>query len=238
MRAWQLAGRHDRVAVVVARPGDDAFGCGSLIALAARAGARVTVLCATFGDDVERRPDPVTDAWPLGLLREAELCQAAMVLGADEVEFLDHVRLPRSGSAVLDSRGATPVRELAGQLAARLERVDPDVVITLEPTDGRPDQRHLRDALDRALPQLARPVRLVLSHPGGRVSGDDRHDSGLTVLDTSLVAGIRERAIACYLSIPSPFEDLPAAVRTHLLSCDVVGEVAVGPSSPAPTPAR
>ena len=34
--------------------------------------------------------DPVTDGWPLGLVREVELCQAASVLGVDEVVLLDY----------------------------------------------------------------------------------------------------------------------------------------------------
>ena len=85
--------------MVVAHPDDETFGCGSLIAAAAAAGAQVTVICATRGESGERRPDPVTDGWPLGLLREVELCQAAIVLGVEEVVLLDHVDSGFSGPA-------------------------------------------------------------------------------------------------------------------------------------------
>jgi LmbE family N-acetylglucosaminyl deacetylase len=106
-----VAGHGERLVVVVAHPDVVAFGCGSLIALASAAGAHVTVSCATRGESGERRPDPVTHSWPLGLVREAELCHTGIVLGVDEVIILDYVdsgicgRAPEGALAVWLSPG-------------------------------------------------------------------------------------------------------------------------------------
>ena len=104
-----IAGRDQHLVVVVAHPDDESFGCGSLIAQASRAGARVTVICATRGEAGERRPDPTTDAWPIGLLREAELCQAAIVLGVDEVVLMDLVDSGFSGEAPRSALISRPI---------------------------------------------------------------------------------------------------------------------------------
>ena len=248
-----LATRGQHLVVVVAHPDDESFGCGSLIAQASRAGARVTVICATRGEAGERRPDPTTDAWPIGLLREAELCQAAIVLGADDVALLDLVDSGFSGDAPGDALISTPIDEVAGLLLDRLAVLQPDVVLTLDGSDGHRDHIHLRDALGLAVDRLDRPVRLVhsclarslmtawasemrLREPHRVYLGIDdeqlgRPDDELTVVDTSDVLAVREQAIACHLSQASPFDNLPHELRRRFLTTDHVVEV-VGHSVP------
>lgn len=245
MTGWSVASRGDRVAVVVAHPDDESFGCGSLIALAVAAGACVTVICATRGESGERRPDPVTDAWPLGLLREAELCHAGVVLGVDEVVVLDYVDSGFSGPAPDGALVGTPLAELATDLATRLTAVDPDVVVTLDGSDGHRDHVHLRDAVAIAVARLGRRPRLVHSCLARslmrqwaawmRVAEPDRDhlgiaelgraDDELTRVDSSSVLTVRERAIACHLSQSSPFDGLPASLRRSLLTIDHVVEI-------------
>ena len=158
-----IAARGQHLVVVVAHPDDESFGCGSLIAQASKAGARVTVICATRGEAGERRPDPTTDAWPLGLLREAELCQAAIVLGVDEVDDARPVDSGFSGEPPRASLISTPLDDVAELLLERLVDLQPDVVLTLDGSDGHRDHVHLRDALGLAVVRLDRPPRLLHS---------------------------------------------------------------------------
>jgi hypothetical protein len=58
---------------------------------------------------------------------------------------------------------------------------------------------------------------------GGQLLG--RPDDELTVIDTSDVLAVRERAIACHLSQASPFDSLPPALRRRFLTTDHVVEV-------------
>jgi LmbE family N-acetylglucosaminyl deacetylase len=242
-----IATQGERLAVVVAHPDDETFGCGSLIAAAAAAGAHVTVICATRGESGERRPDPLTDSWPLGLLREAELCQAGIVLGVDEVVLLDHVDSGFSGSSPDRALVATPLDDLADELVAQLAAIEPDVVLTLDGSDGHRDHIHLRDALTTAVRRLDRPVRLVHSclarslmrewaaamrteDPGREHLAIDENELGrpddeLVAIDTSAVLAIRERAITCHLSQGSPFDGLSADLRRRFLTTDHIVEV-------------
>ena len=247
MTAGSIATDGDHLVAVVAHPDDETFRCGSLLAQAAAAGARVTVICATRGESGRRRPDPTTDAWPLGLLREAELCQAAIVLGVDEVVVLDYVDSGCSGAAPDGALLDTSVGDLADDLAAHLAALEPDVVVTLDGSDGHRDHRHVRDALTVALGLLHRPARLIHSCLAQslmrewaavvRAAAPDRDhlaleaigrpDDELTAIDTSAVLATRERAIGCHLSQASPFDNLPADLRQRFLTIDHVVEVDV-----------
>src|SRR5262245_26545738 len=75
-----------RMLVVVAHPDDESFGCGSVLAAAAAAGDDTVVLCATRGEAGESRIR--TD--DLAALREAELHEAARILGVGRVLVLGH----------------------------------------------------------------------------------------------------------------------------------------------------
>ena len=243
-----LAGVGQRLAVVVAHPDDETFGCGSLIAQAAAAGAEVTVVCATRGELGERRPDPPDahrpDDRPLGVVRETELCEAAAVLGVTEVVLLDHVDSGFDGPVDAGALVATPVDTLAVELAERLAVIGADVVLTLDGSDGHRDHQHVRDATLRAVQQLGTGPRLVHSclanslmrrwaavmaeaqpdaaHLTIDVADLGRADVELDVIDTSAVLDVRERAIACHRSQASPYDELPADLRRAFLAQDHV----------------
>jgi len=248
-----LAGAGQRLAVVVAHPDDETFGCGSLIAQAAAAGAHVTVICATRGELGERRPDGVRDGWPLGLVREAELCEAAAVLGVAEVVLLDHVDSGFGGAVAEGALVAAPIEGLAIELATRLAAVQPEVVLTLDGSDGHRDHVHLRDALRCAVGWLEPQPRLVYSclpnslmrrwaavmaeqqpdmaHLAIDVAQLGRPDAELTVIDTADVLAVRERAIACHRSQASPYDGLPPDLRRAFLAAEHVVDAAPGVDS-------
>lgn len=259
MNGWTFVRPGDRLVVVVAHPDDETFGCGSLIALAVSQGAQVSLICATRGESGERRSDPITDSWPLGLLRESELCQAGIVLGVDAIEILDHVDSGFSGPSPDGALIDVPVADLAHDLRDRLAAIEPDVLLTLDGSDGHRDHCHLRDALSLAAQDLPRPVRLVhsclarslmqewaaamRSHAPERehlATADDlgRADDELIPIDTSRFLAIRERAIGCHLSQRSPFDGLPPMLRHRFLTTDHVVEIPTRWTSPQRTHAH
>lgn len=135
----------DRWLVIVAHPGDETFGCGSLIAHAARAGAEVTVVCATRGEAGERTPDIPPDA-DLGAVREAELHVAAALLGVARVELLDYLDSGFDGDLIPGSLCAAPDDEVTAVLAARVRAVHPAVVVVLDASDGHRDHERCAHA--------------------------------------------------------------------------------------------
>ncbi len=249
MRTAPLAVAGEHLVVIVAHPDDETFGCGSLIAQSSAAGARVTVLCATRGGAGERVPDPITDCWPLGLVREVELVQAARVLGIDDVTLLGYRDSGFDGPAHRQSLVAAPLAEVARDLTARLADLRPDVVLTLDGSDGHRDHVHLRDAvalaIDGLVPIAGRRPRLVHSSLANSLmrrwaeerAGSDtvyleldldglgRPDAELVAVDTSALLAVREAAIACHRSQASPFDGLSPALRRAFLSTDHIQEV-------------
>lgn len=246
VRACGVVAAGEHLVVVVAHPDDETFGCGSLIAAASGAGARVTVVCATRGEEGERRADPVTDGLPLGLLREAELRRAATVLGVAEVILLDHRDSGFDGAMPAGALAAVPLADLAGELAGELTRLRPDVVLTLDGSDGHRDHVHVRDALGHAIARVPGAPRVVHSCLANSLMREwaevmarerpdvayldldldtlGRPDADLVRIDTSSVLARREAAIACHRSQVSPFDDLPADLRRRFLTVDhVVG---------------
>ena len=84
----ELVGSGTRLMVVVAHPDDETFGCGSLLLHASAAGAITEVVCATRGEAGEVAPGVRLPHGGLGPLREAELREAARLLGVRRVELL------------------------------------------------------------------------------------------------------------------------------------------------------
>lgn len=245
VRPGPIAGAGEHLVVVVAHPDDETFGCGSLIAQSTAAGARVTVLCATRGGAGERVPDPITDCWPLGLVREVELTAAARVLGVEEVALLGYRDSGFDGEPHPRALVAAPLDDVARDLARRLDTLAPDVVLTLDGSDGHRDHVHLRDALALAVAGLGRRPRLIhssLANSLMRRWAEERAGSGtvyltldldalgrpdaeLTAIDTSAVLAVREEALACHRSQASPYDGLSPELRRAFLTIDHIEEI-------------
>ena len=93
-----------RLLVVVAHPDDESFGCGSVLAAASAAGDETVVLCATRGEAGESRIR--TD--DLAALREAELHEAARILGVGTVLLLGHADSGLDGAPAPGTLAAAP----------------------------------------------------------------------------------------------------------------------------------
>jgi LmbE family N-acetylglucosaminyl deacetylase len=245
-----LAAHGEHLVVVVAHPDDETFGCGSLIAQAAAAGGRVTVVCATRGEEGERVADPTTDHLPLGVVRERELRDAAAVLGADHVVVLDHRDSGWDGALPEGALCSVPIGTVADELTGILSRLAPDVVLTIDGSDGHRDHAHIRDALDEARTRPAQRWRLVrvglanslmrrwvdemrARDAGGPYVDIDIDQLGtpdieLTAIDVSAWYEVRERGIACHRSQHSPYEGLSPELRRAFLCTTYVREAHFG----------
>jgi LmbE family N-acetylglucosaminyl deacetylase len=153
--------------VVVAHPGDEAFGFGGAIAAAAAEGAYVVVVCATRGWFDQRlygkspapggknrdvKLDAVT--WRnLDTVREDELRRSVAVLGVRVVRMLDYAEgeLDRANFDQLVARIVEPIR---------MHR--PEVVLTFGPdgVTGDLDHQILSRAVDAAYDRAAMPLAL------------------------------------------------------------------------------
>jgi len=150
--------------VVVAHPGDEAFGFGGAIASAAAAGAYVVVLCATRGffDPrlLDKAPAPggrnrsysKPVVWRnLDTVREDELRRSVSLLGVRVLRMLDYAEgeLPSVDSD-----------ELVGRIVQPIRMHRPEVILTFGP-DGvtrDPDHVALSAAVSLAFERAAEPL--------------------------------------------------------------------------------
>ncbi len=149
-----------RLLAIIPHPDDETYGMAGTLALAARAGADVHVLCATRGEQGENfHPHARTG---LAALRTDELTRSCALLGARPPRFLadEHsLGLPDGGLADIDSQ------QLAQRLTPVLRAIQPHVVLALGPDGayGHADHLALTDAVTRAIADHRRPLRLLLA---------------------------------------------------------------------------
>jgi len=85
----------ERVLCITAHPDDETMLTGGVLAMLAKRGLEVHILCATRGEGGEvGEPSVVAGGEPLGVIRERELRCAAQALGAAAVRFLGYVDPP------------------------------------------------------------------------------------------------------------------------------------------------
>lgn len=151
-----------RLLAVLAHPDDESFGIGGTLALYARRGVAVHLLCATRGEAGAAPPESMQGYAELGALREAELRCAAEQLALRSVRFLDYRDSGMPGSpdnhhpAAL---AAAPLDQVVERVTAALRRVRPQVVVTFDPFGGygHPDHIAVHNATVRAFEAAGRP---------------------------------------------------------------------------------
>lgn len=168
-----------RVLAVFAHPDDEVFCCGGTLAKYVAGGADATILSATRGEAGQIRDASVATRATLGQVREAELRRAATCLGVQRVDLLDHI-----DGTLRDLDWAA----LTDEVAAEMEAVQPDVVITFgaDGAYGHPD--HITIGAVTTAAFLGRPGgpqgRLFHSHfPRSRLLLLDRLSNWLVELN-------------------------------------------------------
>jgi N-acetylglucosamine malate deacetylase 2 len=151
--------------VIVAHPGDEAFGFGGAIAQAASTGAYTVVVCATRGAFDRRLLDPAPApggrnrsyakpvVWRnLDTVREDELRRSVGLLGVRVLRMLDYAE---------DGLAKANFDELVGRLVEPIRMHRPEVILSFGPdgVSGDPDHvvvaRAAAAAFDRAGEPLA-----------------------------------------------------------------------------------
>jgi len=132
-----------RIVVVLAHPDDETFICGGTIARYASEGHRVTLVCATKGEQGRRLGiPPVATRESLPLLREVELKEACQSLGISRLVLLGL----RDKTLEIQPEGA-----LAGRVLTWLRTEDADEVLTFhEKLGGHPDHNAIGAAATAA----------------------------------------------------------------------------------------
>ena len=187
----------DRMLAVFAHPDDESIVAGGTLAACAAAGVEVLVLCATRGEQGPIADPEMASRATLGTVREQELLAACQALGtrAECLGFSD---------GTLDSVEA----EVATQVASRIHRWRPRVVLTFGPDGlyGHPDHvavyRATMAALDKLGDGAVRPWAYQATWPEGRM--------------VQLVAALAERGLPADLwgLAPEEFGAPPSSITT------------------------
>lgn len=144
---------------VLAHPDDETFGLGGTLALYARRGVQVHLVCATRGEVGEMDERYLRGFDSIAARREAELRCAAGKLGLSSVHFLTYRDSGMPGSP--DNQHpralcAQSLEQVAGEVAETIRLLRPQVVLTFDPIGGyrHPDHIAIHRATVRAF-QLA-----------------------------------------------------------------------------------
>ncbi len=134
------------ILAVLAHPDDESFGMGGTLALYARQGASVYLVCATRGEAGGVDPEYMHGFTSIAARREAELCCASKKLGLTGVHFLDYRDSGMPGSQ--DNQHpqalmAAPLEDVASKIASYIRQLRPQVVLTFDPIGGYKHPDHI-----------------------------------------------------------------------------------------------
>ncbi len=160
---------------VLAHPDDETFGMGGTLALYARRGVSVQLVCATRGEVGEIDPEYTERLRSAACLRTQELRCAADTLGIEAIHFMNYRDSGMPGSPDNNhpkALAAQPIAQIAREVAHLIRQIQPEVVLTFDPIGGyrHPDHIAIQKAtvlgFDLASdPEFADPEGLPPFHP-------------------------------------------------------------------------
>jgi len=150
------------ILAVLAHPDDESFGLGGTLALYARRGYDVYLVCATRGEVGTVDAEYMQGYDTIAEMREAELRCAAGHLGLKAVHFLDYRDSGMPGSEDNrhpDAQVSHSVDEVAGRVVKYIRELKPEIVLTFDPIGGyrHPDHIHIHQATVLAFEKSADP---------------------------------------------------------------------------------
>jgi LmbE family N-acetylglucosaminyl deacetylase len=127
-----------------AHPDDESFGPGSTLARYALAGVKVYVVCSTGGEIGTVSPEYMKGYTSVIELRTAELDCAARELGLAgliRLGYRDSGMQGTEDNRHPDCLAVAPIEEVSGKMVKIMREIQPDVVITHDPSAdyGHPD---------------------------------------------------------------------------------------------------
>ena len=151
------------ILAVLAHPDDESFGLGGTLALYARRGNDVYLVCATRGEAGTVDAEFMQGRASIAEMREAELRCAAGQLGLKEVFFLGYRDSGMPGTEPNqhpDAQINHSIDEVAGRILSHIRKLKPDVVLTFDPIGGyrHPDHIHVHQATVLAFEKAAHPA--------------------------------------------------------------------------------
>lgn len=204
---------------VAAHPDDESVFAGGTLALLARRGAEVRLVCCTRGEGGEAGEPPLCGRAELGAVRAGELRCAADALGCAGVDFLPF-RDPDVGPENALYAFAESAEEVAAALGGILAARRPDVLITHGSNGEYGHPGHLlahRAALQAA---LAAGVPAVYTfgadfpgHPRKRSANKD--DPADLVVDITSAFEQKLAALECHRTQAALFVRRPSAEAGH-----------------------
>ena len=134
-----------KIMAIFAHP-DDEGAIGGTLAMYARRGAEVTLVCATRGEAGEISDPALATPATLGAVRQKELEDACAILGIQPPIFLDYCDSGMAGTAE-NGRPAAFIKadpfEVLRKLVGVIRQHKPHIIITFEPFGwyGHPDHQ-------------------------------------------------------------------------------------------------
>jgi N-acetyl-1-D-myo-inositol-2-amino-2-deoxy-alpha-D-glucopyranoside deacetylase len=149
---------------VTAHPDDESFGMGGTLALYARRGVAVHLICATRGEVGSASEEHMRGFQSVAEMREAELNCAAKTLGLAGVHLLNY---RDSGMANTPDNthpralAAQPINMIAEEIIEIIRLLKPQVMVTFDPIGGyhHPDHIAIHRATVEAFFAAADPTR-------------------------------------------------------------------------------
>jgi LmbE family N-acetylglucosaminyl deacetylase len=140
-----------KILAVLAHPDDESFGMGGTLALYARNGTDVYLVCATKGEAGEVDSQYLLEYNSIAERREAELMCAAGILGMRNVYFLGYRDSGMPGTGDNEHPDAfinAPLEKVTGEVVHYIRELKPDLVLTFDPVGGyhHPDHIHIHNA--------------------------------------------------------------------------------------------
>lgn len=157
-----------KLLAVFAHPDDESFICGGTLAKYASEGIDITLVSATRGEMGRRMGNPpYLNRESMAAAREMELRQACESLGIRQLLFLD-IRDKTVEFADEDS--------LTARIAALINEVDPDVVLTFHETlGGHPDHCAIGKATTAAFGRIGHRGALYFITFGDAMERPERY---------------------------------------------------------------